>query len=110
MHFLLLMFDDPGAQPSNEEKRRYAEEFRAYADQLREKGILRDSAGLDDPDTATVVKPGTTIVTDGPYAETTEHLGAFFHIECADLDEAIRWATAAPTAAGVTVEIRPTFT
>lgn len=110
MRFLLLMFDDPSATPTDDEKRRYAGEFRAYADRLRERGILRDSAGLDDPDTATVVKPGTDIVTDGPYAETTEHLGAFFHIDCADLDEAMRWASAAPTAAGVSVEIRPTFT
>jgi hypothetical protein len=35
---------------------------------------------------------GTVLVTDGPYTETKEHMGGFWILEAADLDEALVWA------------------
>ena len=32
------------------------------------------------------------VVTDGPYTETKEHMGGFWILECADMDEALAWA------------------
>jgi hypothetical protein len=32
------------------------------------------------------------LVTDGPYTETKEHMGGFWILECADMDEALAWA------------------
>jgi hypothetical protein len=46
---------------------------------------------------------GKSLVTDGPFAETTEHLGGFYLIEAADLDEALGYAKMVPG----TVEVRP---
>jgi hypothetical protein len=46
-------------------------------------------------------------VTDGPFAETREHLGGYFLIDAKDLDEAIGIAAKIPGARKGTVEIRP---
>ena len=46
---------------------------------------------------------GEALITDGPFAETTEHLGGMYIIEAADLDEAIGYAKMLSG----TVEIRP---
>ena len=44
---------------------------------------------------------------DGPFAETREHLGGYYIIDCADLDQALQWAAQIPGAAYGTVEVRP---
>lgn len=49
-------------------------------------------------------REGQVLRTDGPFAETVEHLGAFYLIEAKDLDEAIEFAKACPEKI---VEIRP---
>jgi hypothetical protein len=53
------------------------------------------------------VRDGERIVTDGPFAETKEHLGGLFVTELPDLDEAIRIAALVPTAEHGSLEIRP---
>ena len=53
-------------------------------------------------------KNGKPIITDGPFAETKEHLGGCHLIECKDLDEAISIATRIPTIrVGGSIEVRP---
>jgi hypothetical protein len=47
------------------------------------------------------------LVTDGPFAETREHLGGYFLIEAPNLDEALNVAARIPGAKKGTVEIRP---
>ena len=65
--------------------------------------------GLHPADTATVVKSqdGEIVTTDGPFAETKEHLGGFWVIEAADLDAALAWAAKATVACQGPVEVRP---
>ena len=53
------------------------------------------------------MRDGRTLVTDGPFAETTEQLGGYYLLDLADLDEAIAVAARVPPAAKGTVEIRP---
>jgi hypothetical protein len=53
------------------------------------------------------VRNGKRVVTDGPFAETREHLGGFYLIDVANLDEAIRIAERHPGARHGTVEVRP---
>lgn len=64
---------------------------------------LHDTASA----TAVRVRDGETITTDGPFAETKEHLGGFYLIEAADLDQAVAIAADIPEAARGTVEVRP---
>lgn len=74
--------------------------------------ILRGGAALYPTSTATTVhveggKGGRVVTTDGPFAETKEVLTGFYLMECADLDEALRWAAQIPAAWKDTVEVRP---
>jgi hypothetical protein len=50
---------------------------------------------------------GKVLVTDGPYTETKEHIGGFWVLEAADLDEAIAWGRKAVVACRASVEVRP---
>jgi hypothetical protein len=52
-------------------------------------------------------KPGgKVLVTDGPYIETKEHIGGFWVLEVAGLDEALAWGQKAVIACRAPVEVR----
>ena len=53
------------------------------------------------------VRDGKFSITDGPFAETKEVLGGYYLLDCADLDEALKWAGKIPTAKYGTIEVRP---
>ena len=76
---------------------------------LQAQGQWVFAGGLHPADTATVVreKGGEVVSTDGPYAETREHLGGFWVIKAADLDEALALASEATVACKGAVEVRP---
>ncbi|MBE8519223.1 hypothetical protein ILP97_17155 [Amycolatopsis sp. H6(2020)] len=67
------------------------------------------SGRLHEPDTATVVRvsEGEVLTTDGPFAESKDHLGGFYVIEAADLDAALGWAAKVTAAIRVPIEVRP---
>ena len=71
--------------------------------------MLLGGEALQDVTTATSVsRPRRPrIVTDGPFAETKEHLAGYYLIEAADLDAAIDAAARIPGARIGTVEVRP---
>ena len=50
---------------------------------------------------------GKLLVTDGPYTETKEHIGGFWVLEAADLNEALAWGGKAAVACRAPVEVRP---
>jgi hypothetical protein len=50
---------------------------------------------------------GEVRITDGPYAETKEHVGGFWVLEAATLDEALEWGRKAAIACRAPVEVRP---
>ena len=52
---------------------------------------------------------GKVLVTDGPYLETKEHVGGFWILEAANLDEALAWGRKAVVACRAPVEVRPFF-
>ncbi len=49
---------------------------------------------------------GKVLVTDGPYVETKEHIGGFWVLEAASLDEALTWGRKAAVACRAPVEVR----
>ena len=54
------------------------------------------------------VQPGgKVLVTDGPYLETKEHIGGFWVLEAADMNEALEWGRKAAIACRAPVEVRP---
>ena len=49
---------------------------------------------------------GKVLATDGPYTETKEHIGGFWVLEAADLDQALEWGRKASVACRASVEVR----
>jgi hypothetical protein len=50
---------------------------------------------------------GKVLVHDGPYLQGTEHVGGFWVLEAADLEEALAWGRKAAIACRAPVEVRP---
>ncbi len=76
------------------------------------KGVRVFVGGLRPASSAKSVRKqpdGKVLVTDGPYLETKEHIGGFWVLEAADLDEALEWGRKAAVACRAPVEVRPFF-
>lgn len=108
MKYLLLIYMEEQALTQDERQHCYVESTQ-LAHELKAKGQFLATAPLQPTSTSTSVRvrDGKRLVTDGPFAETREHLGGFFMIEAKDLDEAIGIAGRIPGARVGTVEIRP---
>ena len=76
---------------------------------LQAEGHWVFAGGLGAPSSATVVdnRGREAMVTDGPFLESKEYLVGFWIIEAADLDEALKLATAGSKACNRKVEVRP---
>ena len=79
--------------------------------EMNESGALVYSGRLSDAGEARVVRAdvGKVVTTDGPFAETKEHLGGFYIVTAADLDEALSWASKTSACVGRPIEVRPFF-
>lgn len=77
--------------------------------EMQQAGAWVFGGGLHDPSIATVVRAqaGEVLTTDGPFAESKEHIGGFWIIRAADLDAALAWAAKASAACAGPVEVRP---
>lgn len=108
MKYMLLIYGGDGPK-TDEDRTDCMTRALAVIDQLAAEGKFVDSSPLHPVSTAVTVRvrDGQTLVTDGPFAETTEHLGGYFVLDLANLDEAIGVASRLPTVAGGAVEIRP---
>jgi hypothetical protein len=78
-------------------------------DALRASGNWVYADALEPPSAAISVRvrDGKLSTTDGPFAETKEHLSGLIMIEARDLNDAIRLAANIPMARYGTIEVRP---
>lgn len=85
------------------------DESLAYDDTLRKTGHFLAAQALQYVSTARTVRPqkGKVHITDGPFADTKEHVGGFILIEATDLDEAISVASEIPACRLGAIEVRP---
>lgn len=100
-------YSDPPPEP--DEMAATFADVDTFNQKLQDSGAWVFAGGLEAPDTATVVNinGGQAALSDGPYAESKEHLGGFWVIEAADLDAALRLAEAGARACRAPVEVRP---
>jgi hypothetical protein len=107
MQYLMLLTIDPAAADGPEAAQR--DEWSAYTQALIEAGIMVSGAGLQGVETATTVqvRSGERLLTDGPFADTKEHVAGYELIEATDLDEAIEVAAGHPATTAGAIEIRP---
>jgi hypothetical protein len=107
--YLLSVYQPDGPTPPPEVLGPIMEDLAALNRQLKASGSWVFAGGLHPPSTATVVrvKDGDTLMTDGPFVESKEHLGGFTIIRAPDLDAALEWGSRLAEATTLPVEVRP---
>jgi hypothetical protein len=75
-------------------------------------GVRRAGLALHPAAAATTVRlrDDEVLLTDGPFIESKEQLAGFYLFDCADLDEAVVWASRIPGARHGAIEVRPVLT
>ncbi|GAA0935333.1 YciI family protein [Nonomuraea longicatena] len=108
MKYALLLYSATGAwaEASEQEQAAIMAEHEKFTALLVERGALVGGEALHGPEQGVTLRRsgGDALRTDGPFAETVEHLGGFYIVEAADLDAAIELARACPEEI---VEVRP---
>ncbi len=84
----------------------------AYVQKLDANGQMLAGEALHAVSAATTVRVrnGQTMISDGPFAETKEHLAGFYMIDAKDLNEAMQIAAKIPPAKYGSIEVRPVRT
>ena len=110
MKYMLLIYGTE-SQWTEQERQACMLDSMAICDELAAQGKFIASSPLQSISQATSVRVRSerALVTDGPFAETTEQLGGYYIIDVEDLEEAVAIASRLPPAKKGTVEIRPLF-
>ena len=103
MKYMLMICVDPADVPEDE-----PDDVEPWVNDLDSRGIRLFGDRLRPPSDATTVRVrgGEVMSTDGPYAETKEQIAGFDVIECASLEDAVRWAGRHPHSWMGAVEVR----
>ncbi|HEX9041061.1 MAG TPA: YciI family protein [Trebonia sp.] len=82
--------------------------FSSWIEETIRTGVNLQGSRLRPTADATTVKirSGELIITDGPYAETKEQVAGYDLLECASMDEAVRWAGGHPSSWTGAIEVR----
>jgi hypothetical protein len=111
MRYMLLIYQNEAehAQLSQEELGAEYGAYQAFTEEVQHRDLLLSTEAIQPIDTATTVRVrgGKTVITDGPFAETKEHLRGYYLLNCQDLDEALAVAPRIPAANYGAIEIRP---
>lgn len=99
----------PGGPGTPEEMQAFMGRVMALEAEMDESGTFVFGGALHSPDAATVVRvsDGDPVMTDGPFAESKEHIGGFYVISADDLDAALAWAAKVADATNHSIEVRP---
>jgi hypothetical protein len=84
-------------------------EIHALNKEMIAAGVRKFACGLGSAKSLRAQTDGGVLITDGPYLETKEHIGGFWILECADMDEAVAWARKGVAATRGQVEVREIF-
>ena len=111
MRFLCLVYFEPDAMAalSPSERATLDRDSMAYDQELSQRGRYIIAEALNPVSTVKTVRVrrGKASSTDGPFAETKEHLGGFILIDAADMNEALEIAAGIPLAKLGSIEVRP---
>jgi hypothetical protein len=112
MRYLCLLVGEPGMDgpvPGTPEFMQMLSDYQSATQAMAAAGVLVDSGPLQPSSAATTirVRGGEPLVTDGPFAELKEQIGGYYVLDCADLDEALRWTATIPAARFGAIELRP---
>ncbi|MCA1837274.1 MAG: YciI family protein [Actinobacteria bacterium] len=110
--YLLSTYSVEGAvrEPMTaEQMQKFGKQIGVLENEMKTAGAWVFSARLHEPATATVVRvsEGKLVTTDGPFAESKEHLGGFYIIEAKDIDAALAWASKVTKVINAPIEVWP---
>jgi hypothetical protein len=105
--YLLSVYQPDGEPPAGVDLQKIMADVDAVDAEMKAAGVWVFAGGLFPPSTATVIRDGGALMTDGPYTEGKEHLGGFTIIDVPDLDAALAWGRKLGTATGLPLEVRP---
>ena len=112
MSYMLLIAEPPGqrAERGVEEGQRVYQRMLRFADELKQRGVLRGVESLvnDAKGVRVQVRDGRSRLVDGPFTEAKEMIGGFFLVDVETLEEALALAAECPAAEWCTVEVRKT--
>jgi len=72
-------------------------------------GVRKFAGGLGKAKSLRGGPHSEVLITDGPYLEAKEHVGGFWILETADMDEALAWASKGAKACRTSIEVREIF-
>ena len=110
MKYLVAIHQPDDYDPSVAEDEAMDRDSDALNDEMKAAGVRIFVGGLHPASSAKSLRAqpdGRVLITDGPYLETKEHVGGFWVLEAADLDEALAWGRKAAVACRAPVEVRP---
>ncbi|MEO6865089.1 MAG: YciI family protein [Gemmatimonadaceae bacterium] len=114
MKYLCLIYEDETiwSKMPKAESDRYMGDYGALTQDVKKNGQYLAGEALQPTASATTirVRNGTTLTTDGPFAETKEQLGGFYLVDAKDLNDAIQIAARIPSARHGSIEVRPIMT
>jgi hypothetical protein len=85
------------------------EQIHAVNRELIAAGVRKFACGMSPASNAKTVRKqpdGTVRITDGPYTEAKEHIGGFWILEAANMDEALAWARKGAISVDAAGEVR----
>lgn len=113
MKYMIMMQSNPSfagvwEQLTDEQRSELGSGHRTLKEELVASGELVASAGLDEVELTrrVAVRDGRAVVSDGPMAETKEHLAGFYLVECGP-ERAVEIAARVPDATWSEVLVRP---
>jgi hypothetical protein len=107
--YMLLIYGSADGEPklSEDEERTMMADYFAFTQRIVETGEMVAGEPLHDAITSVRVRGESTLVTDGPFAETKEILGGFYLVDVASLERAHELAAQIPSAKWGRIEVRP---
>jgi len=108
--YLVAIYRPDKYAPAVSEDEAMGREIDALNVEMQAAGVRVFAGGLQPESTARSLRlqpAGKVLITDGPYAETKEHIGGFWVLQAASLDEALAWGRKAAVACRASVEVRP---
>lgn len=107
-HYMLSIIQPDGPPPSQEFLAPIIADLARVNADMTAAGVRVMAAGLGPAGEAFVVRGGrgNVAVTDGPFAESKEHIGGFTIVEVEDAAQARYWATRLHEAITLPIEVR----
>jgi hypothetical protein len=111
MALILGAADDAEQDVAPEVWQQIMDDYNEFGAEAGAAGVVAGGEALQPPSTAVAVKVdgkgGALTRTDAPFAEAKEVVGGFYLLDCADMEEAVKWASKIPGAWHGRVVVQP---